>query len=215
MLDHHVTARDRLLREPTLQRRARSRRPRAALRPDALGLRCSRGSTSIPRQGSAGAILQYVEDQDLWNWQPARLRTPSMRRSPPIPTISRSGIGSPRARSMSSRAKASRSCARIAWRSSGSLEHARPVALGTKPDRGGERLHESEPDRPPAGAACSLRPSIGASSTASKGPTSSRPSTRSEIVDIAKIAVEYGGGGHKNAAGFRVTLTRWLEEFVL
>lgn len=34
-------------------------------------------------------------------------------------------------------------------------------------------------------------------------------------LDVAKIAVEYGGGGHKNAAGFRVPLTRWVEEFML
>ena len=36
-----------------------------------------------------------------------------------------------------------------------------------------------------------------------------------EVVDIAKVAVEYGGGGHRNAAGFRVSLAGWLEEFVI
>jgi nanoRNase/pAp phosphatase (c-di-AMP/oligoRNAs hydrolase) len=34
-------------------------------------------------------------------------------------------------------------------------------------------------------------------------------------VDVSKIALEFGGGGHKNAAGFHVSLERWLEDFVV
>jgi nanoRNase/pAp phosphatase (c-di-AMP/oligoRNAs hydrolase) len=34
-------------------------------------------------------------------------------------------------------------------------------------------------------------------------------------LDVARIALEYGGGGHRNAAGFRVSLERWLAEFVI
>ncbi len=32
--------------------------------------------------------------------------------------------------------------------------------------------------------------------------------------DVAKIAGEYGGGGHKNAAGFSVPLEKWVREMV-
>ncbi len=32
--------------------------------------------------------------------------------------------------------------------------------------------------------------------------------------DVSAIAEGYGGGGHRNAAGFQVSLARWLEEFV-
>lgn len=32
-------------------------------------------------------------------------------------------------------------------------------------------------------------------------------------IDVAAIAQQYGGGGHRNASGFSVTLRRWLEEF--
>ena len=32
-------------------------------------------------------------------------------------------------------------------------------------------------------------------------------------LDVATIAESFGGGGHANAAGFSVTLKRWLEEF--
>jgi oligoribonuclease NrnB/cAMP/cGMP phosphodiesterase (DHH superfamily) len=32
--------------------------------------------------------------------------------------------------------------------------------------------------------------------------------------DVSEIAGEYGGGGHRNAAGFTVTLRRWVDEFL-
>lgn len=32
--------------------------------------------------------------------------------------------------------------------------------------------------------------------------------------DVAKIAARYGGGGHRNAAGFHVPLQDWIERFV-
>jgi nanoRNase/pAp phosphatase (c-di-AMP/oligoRNAs hydrolase) len=31
---------------------------------------------------------------------------------------------------------------------------------------------------------------------------------------VAKVAAAYGGGGHRNASGFSVTLREWLESFV-
>jgi nanoRNase/pAp phosphatase (c-di-AMP/oligoRNAs hydrolase) len=33
-------------------------------------------------------------------------------------------------------------------------------------------------------------------------------------LDVARIAVELGGGGHRNAAGFSVTLREWTERFL-
>jgi nanoRNase/pAp phosphatase (c-di-AMP/oligoRNAs hydrolase) len=33
-------------------------------------------------------------------------------------------------------------------------------------------------------------------------------------LDVSKIAQRYGGGGHRNAAGFSVPLRIWLERFV-
>ncbi len=32
--------------------------------------------------------------------------------------------------------------------------------------------------------------------------------------DVSNIATRYGGGGHRNAAGFSVTLPEWLAHFV-
>jgi nanoRNase/pAp phosphatase (c-di-AMP/oligoRNAs hydrolase) len=32
--------------------------------------------------------------------------------------------------------------------------------------------------------------------------------------DISKVAAAYGGGGHRNAAGFSVPLREWLERFL-
>ena len=31
--------------------------------------------------------------------------------------------------------------------------------------------------------------------------------------DVSEIAGEYGGGGHRNAAGFSVSLTAWVRDF--
>jgi uncharacterized protein len=33
-------------------------------------------------------------------------------------------------------------------------------------------------------------------------------------LDVSRIAKEYGGGGHRNAAGFSVSLEKWLADFV-
>jgi hypothetical protein len=33
-------------------------------------------------------------------------------------------------------------------------------------------------------------------------------------LDVSTVAVRYGGGGHRNAAGFSVGLARWIEEFL-
>ena len=33
-------------------------------------------------------------------------------------------------------------------------------------------------------------------------------------LDVAAVAAQFGGGGHRNAAGFQVELERWLAEFV-
>ena len=32
-------------------------------------------------------------------------------------------------------------------------------------------------------------------------------------VDVSAVAERFGGGGHRNASGFTVSLRRWLEEF--
>jgi nanoRNase/pAp phosphatase (c-di-AMP/oligoRNAs hydrolase) len=32
--------------------------------------------------------------------------------------------------------------------------------------------------------------------------------------DVARLAAGYGGGGHRNAAGFHVSLEDWLRRFV-
>ena len=33
--------------------------------------------------------------------------------------------------------------------------------------------------------------------------------------DVASVATKLGGGGHRNAAGFTVSLERWLRDFVV
>ena len=38
---------------------------------------------------------------------------------------------------------------------------------------------------------------------------------RTEEINVAHVLREFGGGGHKNASGFHVSLERWLADFVV
>lgn len=211
VLDHHVTARDRLLREPALQ---------FELEADGHELRFDlthSGSVLAwqyfhPKEETP-ALLQYVEDQDLWSWRlPASNAVNAALASYPhdfavwdrlatraIEEIAREGEPILRANRMEVERR---------------LEHARPVALGTKRI---EAVNAST-NRSQIGHQLAQRARFGQQwGLVYRVEGADVFATLYSIgdVDIEKIAVEYGGGGHKNAAGFRVTLSRWLEQFVL
>jgi oligoribonuclease NrnB/cAMP/cGMP phosphodiesterase (DHH superfamily) len=211
VLDHHVTAQERLLRDPAWV--------------DALEAEDHVLHFDLKHSGSVLAwrhfhpdaevpgILQYVEDQDLWSWRlpnsnavnaalasyPLDFETWDRLAARPIEDLAREGEPILRANRMEVERR---------------LEHARPVALGTRrveavnatTDRSqiGHRLAERARFGQPWGLVYRVEGADVFATLYSIGD-----------LDVAKIALEYGGGGHRNAAGFRLSLARWVEEFVI
>ncbi len=156
-------------------------------------------------------LLAYVEDQDLWNWKLARSEEINAAigsyprefavwddlASRPIQSLAREGEPIVRA----NRIEVTRT-----------LQTAHPVALGTR--------------RVDAVNSPNLRSALG--HELAKRARFGRPwglvyrisgdrvdATLYSIgdLDVSKLAGEFGGGGHRNAAGFSVSLRRWMDDF--
>lgn len=211
VLDHHVTALDRLTGDPELL--------------DALE---AEGHLLHFDLGHSGAILawqhfhpedpppellRYVEDQDLWSWAlpdsdtvnaaiasyPRDFHVWDELAATPIESLVREGTPILRANRMEVTRR---------------IEHARPVALGT---RRIEAVNAST-NRSQIGHELARRAAFGeAWGLVYRVEGAEVFATLYSIgdVDVSKVALAYGGGGHPNAAGFRISLTRWLGEFVL
>jgi len=211
VLDHHVTARDRLMRDARFA---------AELEADGHELRFDLG-----RSGSVLAwsyfhpdrpvppILQYVQDQDLWTWAlldssavnaalasyPYDFDVWDRLAARPVAELAREGEPILRANRIEVERR---------------LDQAYPVALGTKRI---EAVNATN-NRSQIGHRLAQRARFGTEwglvYRVEGGDVFATLYSIGEV-DVAKLAVDYGGGGHKNAAGFRVTLARWLEEFVV
>lgn len=211
VLDHHVTARDRLARDARLV--------------DALE---AEGHVLHFDLGHSGAVLawhyfrsdepvpellRYVEDQDLWNWAlpdsdavnaaiasyPREFHVWDELASGPIDSLVQQGRPILRANRIE-----------VARR----LEHARPVALGTKRI---EAVNAST-NRSQIGHELARRAAFEVEwGLVYRVEGSEVFVTLYSIgdVDVSKVAVTYGGGGHPNAAGFHLPLARWLDDFVI
>ena len=94
------------------------------------------------------------------------------------------------------------------------LEHARPIALGTKRI---EAVNAST-NRSQIGHELAKRGQFGQEwGLVYRVEGAEVFATIYSIgdLDISKVALEYGGGGHRNASGFHVSLERWLTDFVV
>ena len=157
-------------------------------------------------------LLTYVEDQDLWNWKlsgsdevnaaiasyPRDFETWNELESRGVEALAREGGPIVRANRMEVER---------------TLHHSAPVCIGT--------------ERVEAVNATTNRSAIGheLAKRAAFGPTwgcvyriheNEVHATLYSIgdLDVSKTATELGGGGHRNAAGFTVSLERWLADFV-
>lgn len=211
ILDHHITARERLLRDP---------RWVEELENDGHELRFDMGRSGsviawqhFHPDASVPALLQYVQDQDLWTWglpdsnavnaalasYPYDFDVWDRLATRPAADFAREGEPILRANRMEVERR---------------LEQGFAVALGTKRIEAvnatgnrsqlGHRLAERARFGTQWGLVYRVEGAEVFATLYSIGE-----------VDVSKIAVEYGGGGHRNAAGFRVPLTRWIEEFVV
>lgn len=211
VLDHHVTARDRLTTDPGLVN---------ALEAEGhtLHFDLEHSGAVLAWQGFHAEdpvpdLLRYVEDQDLWTWAlpqsdavnaaiasyPRTFEAWDRLASQPIERLAEEGVPILRANRMEVERR---------------LDHARPIALGTarieavnastnRSQIGHELAKRARFDRE---WGCVYRVE-GAEVFATLYSIGE--------VDVSKVAVEFGGGGHRNAAGFHVSLEEWLKDFVL
>jgi len=211
ILDHHVTSRDRLVSDASFVNELEAEGH--VLHFDlghsgvVLAWHYFRPDEAVPD------LLRYVEDQDLWNWAlpdsdavnaaiasyPREFEVWDRLASEPIETLAEQGKPILRANRMEVERR---------------LEHARPVALGTKRI---EAVNAST-NRSQIGHRLAQRAQYGeAWGLVYRVEGGEVYGTLYSIgdVDVSRIALDYGGGGHKNASGFHVTLERWLQEFVV
>ncbi|HEB89327.1 MAG TPA: hypothetical protein ENI85_07130 [Deltaproteobacteria bacterium] len=211
ILDHHVTARDRLCSDPALvnELEAEGHELHFDLGHSGAVLAWNhfRSDEALPD------LLRYVEDQDLWNWA-----------LPDSDAVNAAIASYPREFDVWDRLAAEKIESLVAegrpilranrMEVERRLDHAKPVALGT---RRIEAVNAST-NRAQIGHRLAQRARYGESwGLVYRVEGAEVFATLYSIgeVDVSKVALEYGGGGHKNAAGFRVSLRRWLEDFVL
>ena len=211
VLDHHVTARDRLASDSGFVNAVEAEG-------HLLHFDLTRSGAVLAWQyfhpeEETPALLRYVEDQDLWNWAlPDSNAVNAAIASYPrefsvwdelveIPTERLVSEGEPILRA--NQMEVSRR-----------LEHARPVALGT------ERIEavNASTNRSQIGHQLAARARFGKPwGLVYRVEGAEIFGTLYSIgeLDVSEVALGFGGGGHKNAAGFRVELERWLADFVL
>jgi oligoribonuclease NrnB/cAMP/cGMP phosphodiesterase (DHH superfamily) len=158
------------------------------------------------------ALLAYVEDQDLWSWKLPRSEEVNAavasypRRFEVWDELARrpwqelAAEGEPIVR-------ANRAAVEQA------LHAAHPVALGTRRIEAVNATHA----RSAVGHELAKRAAFGTA----WGLVYRLAGERVYVslysigdVDVARVAARYGGGGHRNAAGFGVALGDWLRDFV-
>jgi len=210
VLDHHVTASTRLLEDPTVR--------------DAIDEGGHLLHFDMQHSGAVLAwryfladepvpeLLGYVEDQDLWNWKlpesesvnaaissyPHDFETWETLATTPIEELVRQGASIVR----SNRVEVQRA-----------LRYTAPLAIGALRVEG----VNARTNRSAIGHALAERRAYGRAWGCVYRIDGTRVhATLYSIgdLDVASIATSLGGGGHKNAAGFTVSLEEWVRDFV-
>jgi hypothetical protein len=210
VLDHHVSSRERYMSDPSLENRveAGGHLVRFDLEHSGAVLAWHHFHPDEP----VPALLRYVEDQDLWSWK--------LPRSEEV----NAAIGS--------YARDFEVWSELAERPSSELaEEGVPLLRAQRTDvaRLVRTAHPIRLDdrRAEAVNAPQLRSAIGhelakrAAYGLPWGAVYRIAGTRVDVsiysvgdLDVSRIAAGYGGGGHRNAAGFSVSVHTWLERFV-
>jgi oligoribonuclease NrnB/cAMP/cGMP phosphodiesterase (DHH superfamily) len=210
VLDHHLTARDRFADDPRLL-------PSLADRGHQVRFDLSHSGAVLAWQHFHGeepvpSLLAYVEDQDLWRWKlpesgainavigsyPRDFESwdALSRRSPE--DLAREGAPLLRTQQVEVQR---------------GLHFAHPVKAGDLRIEAVNALHH----RALLGHELSKRAAFGHPVGLAYRVCGDRVDVSIYSigeVDVSEVARRYGGGGHRNAAGFSLSLRRWLEEFV-
>ena len=210
VLDHHVSARDHYAGDPSVENR--------------IGGAGHQIHFDLSHSGAVLAwqyfhpeeappeLLRYVEDQDLWNWELAgsqavnaaigsyerRFDVWDTLAERPVPELEREGEPILRAQR---------------------IEVVRSVAMAHPATLEGRRVEAVNTPhfRSHVGHQLALRAAFGHAIGLVYRTQGSRVDASVYSVgdeDVSVIAQSYGGGGHKNAAGFSVPLAQWVEEFL-
>lgn len=210
VLDHHVSALERFRADPDLayELDARGHRIRFDLAHSGAVLAWQHFHPDVPLP----PLLAYVEDQDLWRWQlpdsdavnaaigsyPRRFEVWDRLGSEPIERLVAEGKPIVRAQRM----EVERALLNVHAVTVGELRLEAVNALFLRSAIGHE-LAKRRRHGPPCGLVYRLIERRVECSLYSIGD-----------FDVAAIASGLGGGGHKNAAGFTVSLEEWLGRFV-
>ncbi|MGH0037277.1 MAG: hypothetical protein ACQGVK_19805 [Myxococcota bacterium] len=209
VLDHHLSSLQRYRLDPSLERDAERGGHRIHFdlthSGAVLAWNAFLGDTEVPD------LLRYVEDQDLWNWKlprseevnaaiasfPRSFETWTELASRPVVELADEGAPIVRANRME--------VERILSTAHPiSLDGERIEAVNTTQNRSvvGHELAKRSAFQRPWG--CVYRV-VGRRVDASLYSIGD--------LDVSRVAQRLGGGGHRNAAGFSVTLERWLADF--
>jgi len=211
VLDHHVTDRDQLANDASFVNDLEA--DGHVLHFDlehsgaVLAWNYFRPDEALPE------LLRYVEDQDLWNWAlpdsdavnaaiasyPREFEVWDRLAGEPVEKLIEEGKPILRANRIEVERR---------------LESAKPLALGT---RRVEAINAST-NRAQIGHQLAKRAQFGEPwGLVYRVEGAEVFATIYSIgdLDVSKVALGYGRGAHKNASGFRVSLERWLQDFVV
>lgn len=210
ILDHHVSSRDRFESDPDARNAAEDGGHTVHFDLHHSGAVLA-WQHFLPDQPSP-ALLRYVEDQDLWNW-----KLPSSREiNAAIASYPRTfGIWSELAsRPPEELARQGEPIVR-----SNQMEVERVVhdAFPVTVERQRVEAANASHNRSSVGHELALRAAYGVPCGCVFRVIGDRVFVTLYSVgeyDVAAVAARFGGGGHRNAAGFNVSLRTWLEDFV-
>ena len=209
VIDHHVTARDRYLSEPGVVNAIEEMGHEVRFELDHSGAVLS---WLYFRDEDPPDLLRYVEDQDLWNWRlpssrevnaaigvyPLDFETWNELARRPIAELVAEGTPIVRANRAEVENRARSAHPLVV---DGRLVEA--VNATTVRSAIGHELAERE--RFGCAWGCVYR--------VSGGEVHATLYSIGEV-DVGSVAARLGGGGHRNAAGFSVSLAEWLRDFV-
>lgn len=211
VLDHHVSARARFAEDPQVGEALAGGGHYIHFDLDHSGAVLSwqwfHPDTEPP------ALLQYVEDQDLWNWKLPRTEEVNAAIASYVRDFETWNALA--TRSFDDLADEGTPIVRTQRREvERALHHAHPIALGTQRVEAlnatyqraaiGHELAKRATFGQPWGLVYRVRDQRVDATLYSIGD-----------LDVASVAERYGGGGHRNAAGFSVPIRVWLEDFVV
>jgi len=210
ILDHHLTARDHFESDPGVENALTAKGHRVHFDLDRSGAMLA-WNHFHPGE-SPPDLLRYVQDQDLWNWElpdseeinaaigsyPRRFDDWDELAKRPIQSLAEEGRPIVRA----NRIEIERAVA-----------HVHPVAIGKLRI---EAVNARHP-RAAIGHELAKRAKYGQPWGIVYRMVGSRVDCSIYSLgdcDASAIATQFGGGGHRNASGFSVSLQSWLEDFV-